>query len=500
MKRFKLLSVLLAFSVSFNLFAADQPNILLFLVDDMGVMDTSQPMLADDDGQPVKHPLNDFYRTPAMESLAKNGLCFSQFYANSVCSPTRASIMTGQTSARHKTTQWISPGRRNTGGSGPKNWNWHGLKKTSVTLPRILQAAGYRTIHSGKAHFGPKKSEGANPENLGFDINIAGCSYGSPGSYFGKENFGAGGKRSKRAIPGLEQYHGKDIFLTEALTVEINKSITTAVKEDKPFFAYMSHYAVHSPFQSDPRFEKNYESSDKNDDAKKYATMIEGMDKSLTDIMANIEKLGVAENTLVIFLGDNGSDGPLGSAHGYSSSAPLRGKKGTSYEGGMRVPFIASWAKPSEKSKIQKKFPIKQGLLHDEFSSVCDLLPTILEVTDTKAAGDHKIDGNSLWDYFAGKKNVNPQKFLMHFPHNHRSSYFTAYREKEWKLIYNWTRPQEKRYELFNLTTDPIEKNNLAETEPKMLKSMLAAMKRELDAASAQYPVEGKSQTPLKFE
>ena len=192
---------------------AGQPNILLFLVDDMGVMDTSVPFLTDDAGRPVAHPLNKWYRTPGMERLAAQGLRYSQFYANSVCSPTRVTLMTGQSSARHTTTQYIKPESKNTGSNGPRAWNWKGLTKDSTTLPGLLSEAGYRTIHCGKAHFAPKGAEGQDPRVFGFDVNIAGCAYGLPGSYYGTKNFGAGGKR---AVPGLEQYHGKDIFLTEA--------------------------------------------------------------------------------------------------------------------------------------------------------------------------------------------------------------------------------------------------------------------------------------------
>ena len=161
------------------------PNIIIFLVDDMGLMDTSVPFLTDAKGNFVKYPLNDYYITPNMEKLAAQGVRFTNFYAHSVCSPTRASILTGQNSARHRTTNWIRSESDNRTEFGPSNWNWRGLSKESVTLPRILQQAGYRTIHVGKAHFGPFGSEGEDPLNLGFDINIAGSSIGHPGSYYG---------------------------------------------------------------------------------------------------------------------------------------------------------------------------------------------------------------------------------------------------------------------------------------------------------------------------
>ena len=176
---------LLLIAIATSLQAA-QPNVILFLVDDMGLMDTSVPMLADQDGKPKRHPLNDWYRTPNMERLAKQGIRFSQFYAQSVCSPTRASIMTGQNSARHRVTQFIAPEKRN---NGPKGWRWEGLTQKDVTLPLLLRKQGYHTIFAGKAHFAPVGFEGEDPSKLGFDINIAGCSFGQPGSYYGEDGY-----------------------------------------------------------------------------------------------------------------------------------------------------------------------------------------------------------------------------------------------------------------------------------------------------------------------
>ena len=349
--------------------AADvRPNIVVMLVDDMGMMDTSLPFLTNDAGVPKRYPLNDFYRTPNMERLAAIGVRFNNFYAMSVCSPTRISIMTGQNAARHRTTNWINPDRDNAGPNGPKEWNWKGLQKSNTTLAKLLQQSGYRTIHVGKGHFGPRDSEGADPLNLGFDVNVGGCSIGQPGSYYAKQNFGqkektAGksvgnlnGKRDGNAVPHLEKYHGSELFLTEALTLEAQAHVSAAVDEGKPFFLYFPQYAVHAPFNSDPRFESNYKDSGKPPQAQAFATLVEGMDKSLGDILDHIEKIGAAENTLVIFLGDNGSDAPLGHQHAVACAAPLRGKKGAHYEGGMRVPFIASWAKPLANSAIQTEF------------------------------------------------------------------------------------------------------------------------------------------------
>jgi len=262
-----------------------KPNIIVFLVDDMGVMDTSLPFLTDADGNLKRYPLNDYYRTPNMERLAAMGIRFNNFYAMSVCSPTRISIMTGQNAARHHATNWINPRGNNAGPQGPPDWNWKGLVPDSITLPGVLHNAGYQTIHVGKGHFGPNDTPGAEPLNLGFDLNVGGGSFGAPGSYYGAENFGLGTKRAHHAVPHLERYHGTDIFLTEALTIEAKSRLTDTVKADKPFYLYMSQYAVHAPFHSDPRFADHYKDSGKPANAQAFATLIEGMDKSLGDLL-----------------------------------------------------------------------------------------------------------------------------------------------------------------------------------------------------------------------
>ena len=166
----------------------------------------------------------------------------------------------------------------------------------------------------------------------------------------------------------------------------------------------------------------------------------------------------------------------------------------------MRVPFIASWAKPSDESAIQQEFPIKPGIVHDEFATICDVFPTLLEMAGATTPNEHKIDGFPLRATFAGKRNVHPQKFLMHFPHSHRSNYFSVYREKNRKLIYHYPVKGAKRIELFDLKKDPFEKHNLADTNPEAAQSMIKAMRKALDNADAQYPVAKDGKTVLKIE
>lgn len=492
--------VLIAASFAASAASADvRPNIILFLVDDMGVMDTSVPFLTDENGRPRRYPLNEFYRTPNMERLASRGIRFNNFSAMSVCSPTRISLQTGQNAARHRTTNWINPNQDNAGPLGAPDWNWRGLKRGDVTLAGQLQKNGYRTIHVGKGHFGPRDSEGAEPLNLGFDVNVAGASMGAPGSYYGTANYGnAGGTRKKaadNAVPHLEKYHGTETFLTEALTREANLEISAAVKAGTPFYLNFAHYAVHAPFNSDPRFAANYEKSGKPPQAQAFATLIEGMDKSLGDLLDHLETLGIAEATLIFFLGDNGSDAPLGPPHEVACAAPLRGKKGAHYEGGMRVPFIAAWAKPNSGSALQQSLPIPGGAIQPQVASVCDLFPTILHLVGVTPPAGHRIDGARLDTLLTGKPDPSrSETFLMHYPHApHRSDYWSSYREGRWKVIYHYypsAASEYSHYQLFDLAADPFEQNNLATSHSDDLRRMMSRLIAALDDHEAVYPLD----------
>ncbi|MCA9135037.1 MAG: sulfatase-like hydrolase/transferase, partial [Planctomycetales bacterium] len=186
--------------------------------------------------------------------------------------------------------------------------------------------------------------------------------------------------------------------------------------------------AVHAPFNSDPRFADHYKDSGKPENAQAFATLIEGMDKSLGDMIDHFEELGIAENTIVFFLGDNGSDAPLGDEHAVACAAPLRGKKGAHYEGGMRVPFIAAWLKANPANPFQKQLPIKAGAIQHQLAAVYDLFPTVLDLAGGKNPADHVVDGRSLAPLLTGNAEASRgERFLMHYPHSpHRSNYFTV--------------------------------------------------------------------------
>jgi arylsulfatase A-like enzyme len=228
--------------------------------------------------------------------------------------------------------------------------------------------------------------------------------------------------------------------------------------------------------------------------AEAFATLVEGMDKSLGDLMQYLEEQGIAENTLILFLGDNGGDAPLGGPSDYGSSAPLRGKKGSEYEGGVRVPFIAAWAKPDAKNKFQKKYPIAQNAVQLQQGTVMDLYPTILSVAHVKPPKHYALDGADLKKLFQGKEDKKHRDdFLMHFPHGeHRANYFTTYRKGDWKLIYYY-HPETTgipTWKLYNLKDDPYEKTEVSAEYPEKTASMIEQMKDRLKEENALYPEE----------
>ncbi|MFC4991459.1 sulfatase [Rubritalea tangerina] len=456
-----------------------KPNILFFLVDDMGWQDTSVPFHYDSDGNPLPttNQTNKIRITPNMETLAHNGMKFTSAYACSVCSPTRVSIMTGMNATRHRVTTWTHPSTPQDTGSNnvahlksPSTWHKAGMQPTDIALPKLLQDVGYRTIHAGKAHFGTNSSFAGNPQAIGFDVNIAGHGAGGPGSYYGTNNYGSGIWH----VPGLEQYHGTDTFLTEALTLEMNKAIEQSVSDGVPFFAYMSHYAVHLPWQADSRFTANYPTLTGN--ALAYATLIEGMDKSLGDILTKLDQLGVAEDTIVIFYSDNGSD---------ASNPVLRGKKGQYWEGGIRVPLLVSWAKLKADNPFQSQLTIPAASREEDIVSCEDMFATVASLAGANYS--HPIDGHDLTPYLRATPGTHrPQEFIQHFPHGHNHDHFALMRKGNWKIIHQYSNGSTA---LYNLEDDLSESNNLASSQPERLMSMVRYLRQQLDAMDAQYSV-----------
>lgn len=463
-----------------------RPNILFFLVDDMGWQDTSVPFHHDAAGEAVKTPLNGRYRTPSMEALAASGMKFTRAYAHPVCTPTRVSWLTGKNAARHHVTNWTSPDGFETGDTdldhlrSPRGWSMKGVSKDETTLPALLGRSGYRTIHVGKGHFGSRGAFGEHPQAVGFKVNIAGSEIGHPGSYTG--SFGKG---SRHAVTGLDAYHGSGVHLSEALTIEMNKAISAAVADGVPFFAYMAHYAVHSPFEEDERFADHYPGLTARERA--YATLIEGMDRSLGKILEHLEELGVAEETLVVFLSDNGGDAPMA-----DGNAPLRAKKAWAYEGGIRVPMIVSWARTAAGHPLQAALPIQPGSHETDLVHVTDVFPTLLAVAGCEAVGG--IDGFDLTSYLRGEGGPGrPQRLVTHFPHNHNDRFFSVLHEGEWKLIHRY---EDGSYELYQLAEDIGERRDLAAAEPARVAEMARVLAAELERMGAQYPWNRTTKSP----
>lgn len=394
----------------------EQPNIILFMVDDMGWQDTSVPFWKE------RTHFNDLYRTPNLERLAAEGIKFTQAYACTVCSPTRTSLMTGMNAARHRVTNWTL--RYNFSQDQPDDvlempvWNMNGLQPVdtvphsvyATTLPQLLSENGYYTIHCGKAHWGTIGTPGENPLNLGFDVNIAGHAAGGPGSFLGEHNFSAawrGGDR-KWDVPGLEKYHGDSINLTHALTLEAIAALDISRSTGKPFFLYMSHYVVHTPIEPDHRYIRKYLEMGLDEREARYASMVEGMDRSLGDLMDYLDKNGLAKNTIILFMSDNG--GLSATARGgepHMHNRPLNSGKGSAYEGGIRVPMLVKWP-----GKVQPQSVCNDYLIIEDF------FPTILEMAGiTSYHTVQPIDGISFVPMLLQTGNTSADRDLFwHYP------------------------------------------------------------------------------------
>ena len=256
----------------------------------------------------------------------------------------------------------------------------------------------------------------------------------------------------------------------------------------------MAHYALHAPFEPDPRFVEHYKNKSFNKKSQAYASLVEGIDKSLGDIISHVKQLGLGENTVILFLGENGSAAPLPMVDNYSSSAPLKGKKRKHWEGGMRVPFIAAWVEPNDNITCQKETPIERNSIQQQIGSVLDLYSTLCKVANISPPENHISDGFLLQTQLSGKQNtIREDSFLNHFLHKHNSSYFSSLVKSDWKIIYHYQVNGTPSYELYNLKEAPFEVSNLEKENPLQLKIMLSVLKEELDNKNVLYPEkEGK--------
>jgi len=418
-----------------------RPNVIFILMDDLGWADLGCYG-------------SKFYETPNIDRLAAEGMRFTNAYsACPVCSPTRASVLTGRYPARIGLTDWI-PGH---------HFPWAKLRVpdfhqelplSEVTIAKVLKKVEYSTASIGKWHLG---KESYFPEKYGFDVNFGGTNKGQPPSYFWPYN-----------IPTITS--GKEgEYLTDRLTDEAIRYIKT--HKDGPFFLYLPHFAVHTPLQAKEEYIAKFRAKARPEDPQNnpvYAAMIQSVDEGVGRIMAVLDELGIADNTVVIFNSDNGGYGKA------TSNAPLREAKGTLYEGGIRDPLIVRW--PGK---------VKPGTVCDEVVTSTDYFPTICEIAGVEPPKNRPLDGLSILPLLTGSGSINREAVYWHYPHYHPGGATPcgAVRAGKWKLIEYF---EDGRVELYNLEEDIGETTDLSTRLPKKageLKEMLAEWRKSVNAA-----------------
>lgn len=491
------LSLILVGVTVFSLGKAQQmerPNIIVFFVDDLGWQDISVPFYKE------KTEINRKFHTPSLEDLAKESTKFTNAYATPVCTPSRVSMLTGLNAAHHKVTNWTHPVANIPTDNpdsllSPPNWNINGMSPVANTprtvyatpFPQILKDNGYYTVHVGKAHWGAAGTPAANPMNLGFMINVGGHSAGHPQSYYAKDNYGNIPKNtSYQAVPDLIEYYGGETFLTEALTLEAVKAISEPIRRKEPFFLHFSNYAVHVPIQPDPRFVQKYLDKGMDSIEAGYASLVEGFDKSIGDIVGFLKAKGVYENTVIIFLSDNGglSLQPMRSGPNHTQNLPLKAGKGSIYEGGIRVPLLIKNVKGS--AAITAESPV----------IIEDLFPTILELAHINeyATVQNRIDGVSLVSLIEGKKDKswNDRSLIWNTPNKWTPqdgpgiNFFSAIRQGDFKLVYDI---KKGNLELYNLKDDIGETKDISSINRSKVKKLSIELTRKLKEWDAQLPV-----------
>lgn len=416
-------------------------NILFILMDDLGWHDTG----------PYG---NAFIDTPNLDRFATESARFTNAYAACpVCSPTRASILTGKYPARLHLTDWI-PGR--------KQWPYARLLTPSfnqelplgeTTIAEALHPAGYKAAAVGKWHLG---GTGYLPTDQGFDINIGGTAAGSPPTYFGP-----------LTLPGLKLEPGE--FLTQRLTLEGSRFIRE--NPSRPFFLYESHFTVHMPLQAPDELVDKYRKRNTADVDPIYCAMVETADLSVGRLLKALDDSGKAKNTIVVFFSDNGgvryqSRRP----RPVTNNSPLRAGKGHVYEGGIREPLMIRWPGTTRAGSV----------INDPISSV-DLAPTLCEAAGARLG---KVDGVSTRPLLRSG-HLTERPLFWHYPHysDQGGKPAGAVRLGEWKLIEFY---EDSRLELFHLADDPGERRNLVRREParaKKLHELLADWRTSVNAS-----------------
>ena len=456
--------------------AAAPPNIVFFLADDLGWRDLGCYG-------------SQFYETPNIDALAESGARFTQAYAACpVCSPTRASIMTGKYPVRIRVTDYISP----RGGNQPEQWNRNTALLPSaysdrmpleeVTLAEAFKESGYATFFAGKWHLGP---EGFWPQDQGFDENKGGWEHGGP---WGGDNY-----FSPYGNPNLPDGREGE-YLPERLARETVRFIDE--HRDEPFLAYLSFYSVHTPLMTTAALEQKYAAKAKQlafsgprwiresfRDARQvqdhaiYGGMVEALDSAVGQVLQAISANGLHERTIVVFMSDNGG---LSTSEGSpTANLPLRGGKGWMYEGGIREPML-----------IRGPGVGKPGTVIDTPVTSTDFYPTLLELAGLRTRPDQHVDGASLVPLLRGER-MRRAPLYWHYPHygNQGGAPSGAIRAADWKLI-KWY--EDGSTELYNLGNDPGERYDLSKLNPRAS----AGLERRLDAWLQQVDANMPSSNP----
>jgi len=457
------ISSVLAWVLASCLCAAPVPrNVIVILVDDLGQTDLSCYG-------------SRFYETPHIDALAKAGVRFTDGYsACTVCSPTRAALLTGKYPARLRLTDWIAGHDRPKAKLKIPDWQKF-LPLEEITLAEQFKAAGYATASIGKWHLTPGLRSGDEayyPDKHGFDVNVGGTSQGQPPSYF-----------APHKIATLTEESAGE-FLTDREAREAVKFIEA--NKDKPFFLYLPHYAVHTPIAGKPEATAKYARKAAADPTLKqrhaaYAALVESVDDSLGKIRAALSRLGLDDNTVIVFTSDNG--GLLMRNHQATDNSPFRAGKGSAYEGGVRVPLI-----------IHAPGVTRAGVVETTPAMTIDLYPTLLEFACVKPL-ESVVDGISLAALL--KQGTKPERteLFWHYPHYHPggATPYSAVRSGHLRLVHFY---EDGRDELFDLSADIGENHDLAPTRPAEVKALRTRLDTWLKSVNAQLPTPNPAYDP----
>ena len=444
--------------------AFQKPNLVLIVADDLGWQD-------------LHCYGNDLVETPNLDQMAADGVMFSNAYASaSICSPTRASLLTGKNPVSVDITDYI-PGKQYekqrrgieiTDKYLAPEFN-HQLPLEEVTLAEILQQEGFATASIGKWHLG---GEGYLPTDQGFDINIAGNHMGLPPSYY----FPYTAEHFDFEITHLSLKED-NLYLTDRLGNEAVDFIEE--NSNRPFFLYLPFYTVHTPWEGKKELVEKYQkivtaSKDTVQRDPQFLAMIESLDQNVGKVMQVLQEKKLEETTLVIFVSDNGGlNVEKGDQVFGSYNKPLRGGKATLYEGGFRVPTMLKWPGKIPAGQVSKELIIST-----------DIFPTVLQALQIE--NKLSLEGVSLWPHVTEKESVDRETFYWHYPHYHRTKPGSVIRDGDYKLIHYY---EDERYELYNLAEDISEDNDIAAEMPGKMKELQGKLDQWLNENNAKLPV-----------